>query len=353
MSNTSNSKIILPIHGLPAPSFKCGADITRKILGLKLVENGFEVMFIGCYNSIKGDYVKAMAYFIIFLKKNNISWKVINGNTIHYEYKGMQCFAVPSEKFLHFIEENTNEGDTLFALNRSSTKFVEIGKRKKAKTVAWITDAVVERKSLFKANPDFVLFNSQEMADFGKIIYKGNYHIVPSPFEKNKNVQLPKKFQKTITLINPIEKKGLKTFLELSEILPEYTFYAIESWTAVQLEEKYLQKNVRFFKAQIDLNPLFEKTGILLYPSHFNEGLGRVIVEAGLTGIPSVVSNKGAVPTTVGDGGIVVHNFDVADWVNAIRKIESNYEYYSKKAFAQASSMAIDTIAKLRELQIL
>ena len=136
-------------------------------------------------------------------------------------------------------------------------------------------------------------------------------------------------------------------------MLSDYTFYAIDSWIHTKIDEKYLSKNVKQFNARIDINSLYEQTGILLYPTHFNEGLGRTILEAGLMGIPAVVSNNGAVPNTVGKGGIVVPNFNADEWVKAIKKIEFNYENYSKLAYENADEKAIDIIAKFKELQIL
>ncbi len=50
----------------------------------------------------------------------------------------------------------------------------------------------------------------------------------------------------------------------------------------------------------------FALTRILLVPSTFAEPFGRVAVEAMINGIPPLVSDRGALPETVGDGGLVM-----------------------------------------------
>ncbi len=47
-------------------------------------------------------------------------------------------------------------------------------------------------------------------------------------------------------------------------------------------------------------------TRLLVVPSVFPEPFGRVAAEAMINGIPALVSDRGALPETVGDGGIVL-----------------------------------------------
>jgi len=147
--------------------------------------------------------------------------------------------------------------------------------------------------------------------------------------------------------------KGVETFLELSKRFPNYVFQAIEGWNAVQLEEEYLNANVRYFPRQYDMAPIYQSTGILLYPSHYNEGFGRAIVEAGLYGVPSIVSSNGALPVVLGDGGLALDSFDIEKWTDALLEIEKKYDEYSAKAYQNAQHHLIDFEAKLREIGVL
>ncbi len=47
----------------------------------------------------------------------------------------------------------------------------------------------------------------------------------------------------------------------------------------------------------------FALTRIILVPSVFNEPFGRVAAEALINGVPALVSDRGALPDTVGDAG--------------------------------------------------
>jgi len=59
---------------------------------------------------------------------------------------------------------------------------------------------------------------------------------------------------------------------------------------------------------------IFSLTRILLVPSVFAEPFGRVSAEALINGVPPIVSDRGGLPETVGDGGIVLK---LPDWMTA------------------------------------
>ncbi|MFE2154724.1 glycosyltransferase [Streptomyces lavendulae] len=48
----------------------------------------------------------------------------------------------------------------------------------------------------------------------------------------------------------------------------------------------------------------------------------RVIVEAGLHGVPTIGSSRGGIPEAVRGGGIILHPDNVDGWVQAIDKAD-------------------------------
>ena len=88
----------------------------------------------------------------------------------------------------------------------------------------------------------------------------------------------------------------------------------------------------------------------LLVPSVWEEPSGRVAAEALLNGVPPLVSNRGGLAETIGDGGFVlplpasltletrepVSAADVAPWLDVILKLADDQNFY-----AQASARAL------------
>jgi glycosyltransferase involved in cell wall biosynthesis len=71
----------------------------------------------------------------------------------------------------------------------------------------------------------------------------------------------------------------------------------------------------------IDRNVAFDNARVLLFPSYWPEPFGRIPVEAGTRGIPTVGSNRGGIPESVGDGGVLLDPDKVHDWVKWTRTL--------------------------------
>ena len=77
--------------------------------------------------------------------------------------------------------------------------------------------------------------------------------------------------------------------------------------------------NVRFVRRLADTREIYARTRILLVPSVVEEGGPRVIREAQLNRIPVLGSARGGVPEMVGDGGLIIADYeDAGAWAAAI-----------------------------------
>ena len=351
--SAKKKKIVFPVYGRTLPFFSVGADITKNNLAYILADKNYEVICLGHFAGNGLRNVRALSVCTAYLNKWKVKWTLENQTEIHYTYRGVNCIMSFKEDFYTLIDRVVTMNDIVFAINLESAKIVDEMNKKGAVTVAWVTDAVAERKALYKANPTFLLYNSRSIADFGLQFHNRDYHILNSPFLLPEKVLPPSQKKKVITLVNPIKEKGLQTFLDLSKRLPEYKFLAVESWKKVNLPDEYLTSNVICIPKQFDMTSVYNETRILLYPSHFNEGPGRAVIEAGLHGVPSVVSDKGSLPEAVGEGGVVVKSFALEEWVKAIYAVEKSYDDYSAKALVNAKRYLIDFESELTTIGII
>ncbi|MDA0664278.1 MAG: glycosyltransferase, partial [Proteobacteria bacterium] len=86
------------------------------------------------------------------------------------------------------------------------------------------------------------------------------------------------------------------------------------------------------------------RSRVLLVPSVFQEPFGTIAAEAMLNGIPPVVSNRGGLPDTVGDAGVILplpERFDEAcrvtpdrselqPWFDAVCRLWDDAAFYER-----------------------
>ncbi len=118
-----------------------------------------------------------------------------------------------------------------------------------------------------------------------------------------------------VTLVNPEAGKGLLWFARLAEVLgrarPDIRFLVVEGrgkadalakagldWTGIT--------SVRVMANTPYPRRFYRLSRLLVVPSATPESFGRVAAEAMLNGIPVLASDCGALPETVGDGGLVL-----------------------------------------------
>lgn len=155
----------------------------------------------------------------------------------------------------------------------------------------------------------------------------------------------------SVLLVNPTMLKGVGIFLQLAAALPDIPFLAVESWDLSEAWRKILINramalgNVALWPAVDDIGEALTESRVLLMPSIHEETWGRIITEAQARGIPAVVSDRGALPETLGPGGIVVPlDGGIEAWIGAVRTLTETpglYAGLSAAARAHAARVAI------------
>jgi glycosyltransferase involved in cell wall biosynthesis len=150
-----------------------------------------------------------------------------------------------------------------------------------------------------------------------------------------------------VVLINPTQLKGAEIFFRLAEARPSIPFLAVESWNisddwrTVLVNRARALGNVALWQASEDMREVFAQARLILMPSIHEETFGRAIAEAQVSGIPALISDRGALPETLGEGGIVVPLDAGPDaWAAALDRIWSDpscYRRASAAALRQAS----------------
>lgn len=162
-----------------------------------------------------------------------------------------------------------------------------------------------------------------------------------------------------VTFINPVPEKGLDLAVEVASLCKDIPFVFVLGWP-LGLKKSLLLKsrlrrlaNVRLRKSTYDIREVHKTTRILLVPTSliWEETWGRVASEAQINSIPVIASNHGALPESVGTGGILLDYEQPAEaWANQIRKLWTDANYHaeiSRNAAAYAARPELDPEAQV------
>jgi glycosyltransferase involved in cell wall biosynthesis len=150
-----------------------------------------------------------------------------------------------------------------------------------------------------------------------------------------------------ILLVNPSLNKGVDTFFRLAAARPDLKFLTIESWAVSDAWRTILHNraaelgNVELLGPSLDMRPIYRRTRLLLMPGIYEETWGKAATEAQMNGIPVIAAARGALPETVGPGGLIVPiDEGLEPWLQALDRLTTDRSFYlqaSAAALAHAS----------------
>lgn len=158
-----------------------------------------------------------------------------------------------------------------------------------------------------------------------------------------------------VTLVNPAAEKGVYAFARIADELgrrrPDIPLLVVESrGTEQTLADCGIDLRphgtVHFMSHTHDPRRFWRVTRICLMPSLFKESQGLAAVEAMANGIPVVASDRGALPETLGNAGVVLPLPDrltpatrelptpeeAAPWVEAVIRLWDDPVWHAEQA---------------------
>jgi glycosyltransferase involved in cell wall biosynthesis len=189
--------------------------------------------------------------------------------------------------------------------------------RRSIPVAAYVANAAYPEDNRWSRHVDLILTNSRANAD----AYAEHVGYCMTPlglFVDPSRVVAPTHEPKRILFINPTLDKGGAIVLALAAVLarrrPDIEFEIVESrgrWetlvSAVRIpgvSSDAPLPNVVVTPNAADMRPIYQRARVLLAPSLVWESAGRVLVEAMLNGIPTIVSDHGGMPEMIQDGGV-------------------------------------------------
>ncbi len=131
-----------------------------------------------------------------------------------------------------------------------------------------------------------------------------------------------------VLFVNPTPIKGVEILFGLAAACPQFRFLVAESWNldprwrALCHRRAEALGNIDWVPPTRDMRPLYRRARVLLMPSLWEEAFGRTVIEAQINGIPVLASNRGALPETVGAGGVLLDpHAPIAIWAEALTRL--------------------------------
>jgi glycosyltransferase involved in cell wall biosynthesis len=288
-------KILAYVHGY-LPNHIAGSEIMLHQIFLNLMDKGFEV-------------------------------RVLTGDPGAKSYDGIEIESIHSKKANSWF----SWADIVFTHHYFAKNAISLARRFYKPTVLLIHNDPRTKMNKLASFPaiDLVVSNSVWVS---KLIYRAKQSMVLNP-PCDPSLYSVKNTGSAISLINMNEDKGGKIFWDLARLLPDHEFIGLKGSYGKQIEYKEKLPNVTILEKTLNIKDVYAKTKIIIMPSS-HESWGRVPLEAGASGIPTIASKTEGLQESIGSSGIFADLDSVADWVEKIKMLDDQetYRKYSKLA---------------------
>jgi len=201
----------------------------------------------------------------------------------------------------------------------------------------------VARRSQF-GRPDLTVFNSDVVRDQQPWVEPAI--VVHPPVRRDDYATTP---GDAITLVNLTRPKGAELFAELARRLPERRFLGVQGPDASELAGAP-PANVTTLAQVDDMRDVYGRTRVLLVPSVY-EAYGRVALEAGWSGIPTIAHPTDGMREALGDAAVWVDRDDADAWVSHIEQLDDPEEYATRAERVRTRVEALDPAHEIDDLE--
>lgn len=303
----------------PPPFLIGGAEVSQRLLAEQFADAGWNVAYLGSYEA-PWDGQSQLAEIHTFLRERKIdSGEHGDPPAIRYRWRGIDCYAVAQERFEPVFARQLSAlcPDLVITCQEGSARLAEIARRH-APVAGWLHSVSATGLEVLRARPHHALATSAFVLD--QADYPDAVLFYP-PFTPHA-VASEDGAAGDLLMVNPVPAKGSELIRQLAALLPERHMTLVEGWwdTAEQFTGL---PNITYLPRTHAMDGLYARHRLLLVPSTVPDAFPRVIIEAGLAGMPTLGALRGGIPEAVGDGGLLLPPDVPNTWAEAIRALDT------------------------------
>jgi glycosyltransferase involved in cell wall biosynthesis len=337
------TQIVFASGRMTPPLFYGGAEISTLTLAKRLQTQGARCTFVGTYEHIHYG-ISRLDEFSERLRHLGVPFSV-SKQVLTYEFEGMLCLMGRADQYRSLLKRelrSSRRPGVVVTQLEFTADTLRLARRYRWKRAVLVNDCLelgieaVRRTDLANLTiygSDFVLSKHRPPQGSRNVVFHTHF---------DRQNYLVSSTAEVFTFVNPLPIKGLETFLAICRRLPQIDFLAVQGWS-MDLPQIELP-NVTVLPQQLDMRVVYGKTMAVLMPSLCEEAFGRLPVEAAFSGIPTIASNLGGLPESVGEGGILLPPDDVDAWVDAIKRMldKRYYRQLSQRAAEHSKKFEFD-----------
>ena len=184
------------------------------------------------------------------------------------------------------------------------------------------------------------LANSRFTASFYQRRFGVESVVVPPLIDRARYVA-KEHARRSVVFVGTVPEKGLELATNIARLCPDIPFTFVESWLLPRKRRQAVKAmlkqtpNVRFVPYLRSMISIYAEARILLAPSQWEEGYGRVASEAHMNGIPVIGSRIGGLTEAIGQGGICIDpHAPATEWADCLRALWNDDVAYARLARA-------------------
>ena len=250
---------------------------------------------------------------MLYTRRGKVPITIIRLESTRHVYERPEEVQTVLEFFQKFLEAYRPDVMLTYGGDPITLGMIAVANRREIPVVFALHNFAYTNPRLF-ANVDYCLVASE----FARRHYRDKVGLdcqaLSYPVDWDR-VQVESRDPRFVTFINPCPEKGVYAFARIAHELgrrrPDIPLLVVESrGTKGHLGACGLDLaaagNIQIMTHTTDPRRFWRLTRVALMPSLWWENQPLVAIEAMINGIPVVGSNRGGIPETVGDGGVVL-----------------------------------------------
>lgn len=296
---------------IPPPLLIGGAEVSQQLLAEEFAAAGWQVTYLGSHEA-PWNRTSELAVLRRHLVAHDVPYEV-RQQEVRYGWNGVDCRAVAQDR-IHaaFAAALAELSPDLVITSQEGAAELAAQARGTTQVAAWLHSVSPTSLNVLHGRPHTALAVSRFVLSRARVQTGTMAVLLYPPFARPTPGSEPA--GDAVLMVNPVPKKGAALLHQIIEHLPAQRFTLVEGWWDTSGDFAHYP-NVTYVPRTYDMAPLYTGHRLLLVPSTVEDAFPRVIIEAGLHGLPSLGADRGGISEAIGDGGLVLPgDADAAAW---------------------------------------